>query len=217
MPAVTPLAIERGTTSSAAQAIANHRVPGSSSPSATGFPGASFAASRVRSTRSLCQPTIAWPTRTVAKTRPSSRLGRPARAAAAAIPAAVRNACLGWAARSTSNGPAWRHVRLGRGVAGEGVGPGGGGGAVSVAVLDPGSAGGTASGTRLSGLVAAARAACFLRARLLDNMLEVSTTGAPGGRNAGKSAAPTTRPRFCQAPIAPLTCTNGASGGAWPC
>ncbi len=133
---------------------------------------------------SLCQPTIAWPTSTVTKTRPSSRVLRPARAAAAATPAAVRNACLGWAVRSSSNGPAWRQVRLGRVRVGVGVGVGPLAGAGSVSGSVPGLTGWWAAGRRpaatLSGRVAAARAACFLRARLLDNMLEVSTTRDPG-------------------------------------
>ena len=58
-----------------------------------------------RSTRSLCQPRMACPTRTVAKTRPTSRVGRPASAAATASPSAVSSAWRGWAARSSRTGP----------------------------------------------------------------------------------------------------------------
>jgi len=57
-----------------------------------------------------------------------------------------------------------------------------------------------ASGGGDSELVAAAMAACFLRVRLLNNMLEVSTTRAPGGPNVGKSRAPTTRPPVLSSP-----------------
>ncbi|MGH3307197.1 MAG: hypothetical protein ACRDOX_05865, partial [Nocardioides sp.] len=66
------------------------------------------------------------------------------------------------------------------------AGAGAGGGVGSLAGVG-GSAGvdwevggGVASGGALSGRVAPARAACFLRARLLDNMPEVSTTRPPG-------------------------------------
>ena len=63
------------------------------------------------SIRSLCQPRIAWPTSTVASTRPTSRPGRPLIAAAIASPAAVRTACRGWAARSSRTGVVWASVR----------------------------------------------------------------------------------------------------------
>ena len=60
-------------------------------------------ASRPRSMRSLNQPRQLWPTSTVPITSRNSRVGRPARAAAAPIARAVTTACRGWAARSTSS------------------------------------------------------------------------------------------------------------------
>jgi hypothetical protein len=48
--------------------------------------------------------------------------------------------------------------------------------------------------------VAATRASCFLRARFLDNMPEVSTTVTPGGWIDPKTRPPTTRGRVLSSP-----------------
>jgi hypothetical protein len=50
-------------------------LPGSRWPCAIGLPVRWWRGRGCWSTRSLCQPRIAWPTRTVAKTRPTSRAG----------------------------------------------------------------------------------------------------------------------------------------------
>ena len=69
-----------------------------------GLPLVACAASRRRSTRSLCQPSIAWPTSTVSSTSPSSRVGRSASAATTVISTAVSTAWRGWAACTSSTG-----------------------------------------------------------------------------------------------------------------